>query len=73
MMTFEEMEKWEAVSYRMRAEGLHYCFKSYSRFEEIEDPEFHRLRNEYLKSAKAIEDYVNGKLQEDCDLGEEDL
>ena len=58
----EELEDWENVKYRMREEGFHYCFESYSRFPEIEDPEFHRLRLEYLSSAKKLEKYVKDKV-----------
>ena len=36
-MTEEELENWQAVDYRMRNEGIDYCFEHYSRFEEIKD------------------------------------
>lgn len=66
-MSIEEMEKWENVSYRMDAEGFHHCFQGYSDFEEIEDEEFHKLREEYLKISTKLEEYVNNKLNEEVD------
>jgi hypothetical protein len=66
-MTAEEKENWENVQYRMDAEGFHYCFEGYSHFEEIQDPEFHRLRIAYLDAAKALENYVNDKCAEESD------
>lgn len=67
-MSIEEMEKWENVSYRMDAEGFHYCFQSYSNFEEIEDEEFHELRKEYLRISDKLEKYVKNKLEEEIDF-----
>ncbi len=43
-------------------EGFHYAFVHYSDFEEIADPEFHRLREEYKKASRALADYL--KVQE---------
>ena len=43
----EELEKYQKVVYRIKNEGVGYTFKNYSAFEEIEDEEFHKLR-EYL-------------------------
>lgn len=67
-MSIEETEKWENVSYRMDAEGFHYCFQSYSNFEEIEDEEFHELRKEYLLISDKLEKYVKNKLDEEIDF-----
>ena len=58
----EEHENWEMVRYRMDNEGLEYCFKHYSSFEEIEDEKFHKLRNELLEKMKEIRVYVEEKL-----------
>lgn len=66
-MSIEEMEKWENVSYRMDAEGFHYCFKYYSSFDEIKDKKFHKLIKKYLKISDKIEEYVNQKLNEEID------
>lgn len=49
---------------KIKSEGFHYCFKLYSSFEEIKDPEFHRLRLEYLESALTLENYINKKIEE---------
>jgi hypothetical protein len=52
------------VEYRMDNEGIDYCFESYSRFDEIKDEEFHRLRNNFLTSMKEIREYVENKIKE---------
>jgi hypothetical protein len=62
-MTEEELENWESVKYRMKQEGIEYCFKHYSTFEEIEDEEFHKLRLELLNTMEKIHDYVNYKIE----------
>lgn len=56
------VEALEGVKYRMEAEGFHYCFKSYSTFEEVEDEHFHELRKAYLEAADALERYVHKRL-----------
>jgi hypothetical protein len=66
-MTDEELENWESVKYRMEEEGFHYCFKHYSRFDEIKDIEFHRLRLNYLESSELLEKYINDKYDEGND------
>lgn len=66
-MNYEEKEDWEMVAYRMKAEGFHYCFESYSSFENIKDESFHELRKSYLQAAKLLKDYVNAKVEEEVD------
>ena len=63
-MTNEELENWEAVHYRMDNEGIDYCFKHYSSFEEIKDEKFHELRNKFLTSLDEIQNYVDSKINE---------
>ena len=63
-MSIGEKEIWENVSYRMDAEGFHYCFQSYSDFEEIDDEGFHKLREEYLHISNKLREYVKNKLNE---------
>lgn len=68
-MTQAESERWQNVAYRMDAEGFHYCFEYYSSFEEITDPEFHRLRESYLAAAAALEAHVTrmvGTVPDEC-------
>lgn len=67
-MTPEELEDWKMVQNKMNNEGFHYCFESYSRFEEIKDGKFHELRLNYLNSAKLLEDYINEKCDNDYDF-----
>jgi len=62
-MTEKELEDWKAVHYRMDNEGMDYCFEHYSSFDEIEDEEFHKLRNELLESMKKIRSYVENKIE----------
>jgi hypothetical protein len=47
----------------MKEEGIEYCFKHYSTFEEIKDEEFHKLRLELLNSMEKIRNYVNNKIE----------
>lgn len=46
------------VAFSMDQEGFDYCFRGYSYFEEVEDAEFHRLREAYIAAADALESYV---------------
>ncbi len=59
----EDLDNFKAVKYRMNNEGIDYCFESYSSFEEIEDEEFHKLRQEFLDSIKKIREYVDNKVE----------
>jgi hypothetical protein len=66
-MTYEEQENWSNVQYRMDNEGLEYCFKHYSRFEEIKDDKFHQLREELINKIDEIRGYVDEKLNQEID------
>ena len=59
----EDLDNFRSVQYRMGNEGIDYCFEHYSSFEEIEDEEFHKLRNELLESMKKIRSYVENKIE----------
>jgi hypothetical protein len=50
------------VRAKMENEGFHYCFKHYSRFEEIKDEKFHELRLAYLEAADALKKYIYSRL-----------
>jgi hypothetical protein len=50
------------VQYRMGAEGFAYCFDGYSDWQDIKDPMFHKLRENFLLAKKALEMYVNNKV-----------
>jgi hypothetical protein len=63
-MTHDELENWERVQYRMDEEGFDYCFESYSRWDEIKDEEFHRLRLGFLQYMKELREYINKKVEE---------
>jgi len=60
----DDLDNFRSVQYRMRNEGMDYCFEHYSSFDEIEDEEFHKLRNEFLDSMKKIRSYVDDKVEE---------
>ena len=62
--SYEELEDWQMVRYRMDNEGIDYCFKHYSSFEEIKDEKFHELRNKFIESLDEIEKYVDEKIIE---------
>jgi hypothetical protein len=62
-MTDEELEDWKAVDYRMKTEGMDYCFEHYSSFEEIKDEEFHKLRLDLIDNMKKIRKYVEDKIE----------
>jgi hypothetical protein len=68
-MTYEEIENWQAVHYRMDNEGIDYCFEHYSNWEEIEDEEFHKLRLEFLNSMNKIRKYVKDKIENSVEDG----
>lgn len=64
-------EDAEYLLSRMNQEGFHYCFESYSNFEDIKDERFHKLRKEYLESAKKLKEYIksqNTEIDTDEDL-----
>jgi hypothetical protein len=39
-------------------EGFEYTFYRYSNFNEINDPEFHKLRNAYLDARSDLQGYL---------------
>lgn len=50
--------KFNIVSDKIDNEGFDYCFDGYSHWDEIKDPEFHRLRQAYLDAKEALGNYV---------------
>lgn len=62
-MSEEELEDWQMVRYRMDNEGLEYCFKHYSSFEEIKDKEFHKLRKKLLETMEKMRTFVDEKIE----------
>jgi len=63
-MTYDELENWQSVQYRMDEEGFDYCFESYSNWDEIKDEEFHRLRLGFLQYMKELREYIDKKVYE---------
>lgn len=53
----------EMLQYRMENEGFDYCFRCYSRFDEIDDEKFHKLRKQYCEIADELEEYVNNMVE----------
>jgi hypothetical protein len=73
MNKHEELENWKSLQYRIREEGIEYCFKHYSDFSEIEDEQFHQLRNSMLEIMDLVDMYVIGKIDElETQISEED-
>ena len=60
---YELQENFYMVEYRMREEGIGYCFEHYSSFTEIKDEKFHELRLELLEKMKAIRSYVREQIE----------
>lgn len=63
-MNEDELENWYSVRYRMREEGMDYCFEHYSNWDEIKDEEFHRLRMAFLQNMHELKSYVNHKIED---------
>jgi len=63
-MTYDELENWQSVQYRMDDEGFDYCFENYSSWDEIKDEEFHRLRLGFLQHMKELREYIDKKVDE---------
>jgi len=51
-------EDRQAVCEIIERKGLEGCFVSWSEFDDIDDPRFHKLRKAYLKAMKELEDYL---------------
>ena len=60
----EELDNWENVRYRMKQEGIEYCFRYYSDFREIEDQAFHLLRMLLVESMEKMEKFVHNRIDE---------
>ena len=52
------LENWDRLKYRIEQEGIEYCFKHYSDWQEIEDEKFHELRLKLLESMSELERYI---------------
>jgi hypothetical protein len=59
----EELDNWKNVKYRMIEEGFDYCFNGYSRWDEIEDEQFHYLIDQYLNISKKIKELVDNRIE----------
>jgi len=64
----EQLENWKAVQYRIREEGMDYCFEHYSSWEEIKDEKFHQLKETYLESVKNLNKYIDDNIIEIEDM-----
>ena len=49
---------WIDMQLKVSSEGFDYAFRRYSSFQGIDDPEFHRLREAYVKAAEELERYI---------------
>jgi hypothetical protein len=64
MNKYDELEKWQKVQYRMQEEGIEYCFRHYSSFEEIEDKKFHEFRRILLNYMNFMETLVQIRIED---------
>jgi hypothetical protein len=48
----------------MENEGIEYCFKHYSHFEEIKDEEFHDKRKKLISLMEEMEEYIEFNISE---------
>jgi len=60
----DERDKWAMVQYRMEDEGMEYCFIHYSSFQEIQDEEFHTLKNQLVELMEQMEQFLENKIEE---------
>jgi hypothetical protein len=60
----EQLENWKNLKYRMNNEGMSYCFEHYSSWSEIDNEEFHQLKEKYLETRRRIKLLVDNKVDE---------
>ena len=60
----EELDNWKNVKYRMKEEGIEYCFRHYSSFNEIDNQQFHSLRLLLIETMEEMETLVNDRIDE---------
>lgn len=64
-----EQREWvDSLRAHVNQEGFHYCFDGYSRWEEIKDPNFHKLRKKYLKTAQELQNYIDNQMKGSNDI-----
>lgn len=57
------LDKYKSVRYRIDEEGIDYCFEHYSRFDEIKDDEFHKLRLDLIDAIVNMRTYVDDMIK----------
>ena len=60
----EELDNWKNVKYRMKEEGMDYCFRDYSSFEEINDRVFHLLRILLTDAMDRMDNLVQSRIDD---------
>jgi hypothetical protein len=58
-----DIEDWERVRYRIDDEGMEYCFRQYSSWEEINDEKFHELRLRLINTMEEMREYVDRQIE----------
>jgi hypothetical protein len=61
-MSKVNLEDWGRLKYRMDDEGIEYCFKHYSSWEEINDEKFHELRIKLINAMDELEKYIDEQI-----------
>jgi len=51
-------------------EGFNYCFNNYSSFKDVNDDEFHELRNKMLEAQKKFKIYIKDTAQDIINMDE---
>lgn len=59
----EDPTTFEYVQSCIDLEGFHYAFADYSNYEEVADPEFHKLRELYLLAAENLQKYIKDNIK----------
>ena len=60
----EELDNWKNVKYRMKEEGMDYCFRDYSSFEEINDRVFHLLKILLTDAMDRMDNLVQSRIDD---------
>ena len=58
MKTNENKEIINNLKWKIEEDGLDYALRYYYNWQEIDDEDFHFLRNEYVKISKQLELYI---------------
>lgn len=58
MISKKDKKNLELARWKMEDEGLDYCFRHYSSWDEIRNKEFRELVDKYVDAANALEGFI---------------